>query len=64
MKIELKEIREILNKSREESIRPVDDSQLLADMNDKFYNFGVDHMFYVVLNKLYDLDRISKEIEL
>ena len=63
MKIELKVIREILDKAREESHRPVDETQLLADINDKMYNFGVDHMFHVALSKLYDLDGISKEIE-
>ena len=64
MKIEQKVIREILDKAREESHRPVDETQLLADINDKMYNFGVDHMFHVVLCKLYDLERVVKEVEL
>lgn len=64
MKVEQKTICEILTKAREECRRPVDDSHLLADMNDKFFNFGVDHMFYVVTCKLYDLEKVMKEVEI
>ena len=64
MKIEEKTIREILDKARAQSLRPVDDSILMKDMNDKFFNFGVDHMFYVVIEKLYEIVRYAKGVEL
>lgn len=63
MKLEQSAICKILNESRSEALRPVDEENLLADMNDKFYNFGVDHMFYTVLKKLYSLESIVKEVE-
>ena len=63
MKIEISEVKRMLEMVRDESLKPVDDSVLLKDINDKFYNFGVHHMFYAALNKLYDMERIGKAVE-
>ena len=62
MKIEVDLIREILENARDEALRPVDDTMLIKDINDKFFNFGVENMFYFALNKVFDAEKIAKEI--
>ena len=63
MKIELDEVRRMLETVRDESLKPVDDSEPLKDIDDKFYNFGVHHMFYAALNRLYDAERIGNAMK-
>jgi hypothetical protein len=62
MKIEMNLIKEMLEKAQAESLKPVDDSQMMADYGDKMYNFGVQHMFHVVLMKLYDAEDAAKGV--
>ena len=63
MKIEIDLVREMLNSARAECKRPVDDSNLLADVNDKFFNFGVDHLFHVLYSKTFDVEKIAGGVE-
>lgn len=62
MKIEMNLVKEMLEKAQAESLIPVDDSQMMADYGDKMYNFGVRHMFHVVLMKLYDAEDAAKGV--
>ena len=62
MKIEVDLIKKILEDARDEALKPVDDSELMKDINDKFYNFGVLHMFHVALCKVYDTEKIAREV--
>ena len=62
MKIEVDLIKKILEDARDEALKPVDDSELMKDINEKFFNFGVSHMFYVALGKVYDAEKIAREV--
>ena len=62
MKIEIDLVKKMLEEAKTDSIKPVDNSKLVADFGDKMYNFGVEHMFHVVLMKLYDAVMMSKGV--
>ncbi|MBQ1790347.1 MAG: hypothetical protein II008_09225 [Oscillospiraceae bacterium] len=62
MKIEIELVKKILEEAETESLKPVNDSMLLADYGDKMYNFGVEHMFHVMLMKLYDAQDVAKGV--
>ena len=62
MKIEIDLVKKLLEEAKTESLKQVNDSMLLADYGDKMYNFGVEHMFHVVLMKLYDAHDVAKGV--
>lgn len=62
MKVDTGLIRKALQEAMDESLREVNSEILLADVNDKFYNFGVSHMFYATLAKLDEIEKIAREV--
>ena len=62
MKIDLETVRRLLDEAKDEGLKPVNDAHLMADYGDKMYNFGVEHMFHVVLMKLYDAQDVAKGV--
>ena len=62
MKIEIELVKTMLEEAKTENLKPVNDSMLLADYGDKMYNFGVEHMFHVMLMKLYDAQDVAKGV--
>lgn len=62
MKIEFDMIRKFLDEARDESLLPVDDSNLMKDYGDKMFNFGVQRMFHEVLMKLFDAEEIARRV--
>ena len=62
MKVDIDLIREAVNGSLERSLREVQDEPVLADIHDKFFNFGVYKMFYETMTKLVEIEKIAKEV--
>ena len=62
MKVDTGLLRRMIEEARDECLREVNEDILLADINDKFFNFGVSQMFYRVLTKLDEIKRISREV--
>ena len=62
MKLDSEMLRGMLDKLRDESKKPVNNDQQVADYMDKMYNFGVDHMYYMILNKLDETERIARGV--
>ena len=62
MKVDIDLIREAVKGSLERSLLEVQDEPVLADIHDKFFNFGVYKMFYETLTKLDEIEKIAKEV--
>ena len=62
MSIDADLVREMLEESKEELLRKVDNERLLADQLDKMFNFGVLQMFHTVLAKVYQAESIARKV--
>lgn len=62
MKVEIDLIRSAVEAARDESLREVQEEPAIADFGDKMYNFGIHHMFYMVLSRLDEIEKIAKEV--
>lgn len=63
MKIEFQLLKKVLEETKDECLKPVSDGSLMTDYMDKMFNFGVQHMFYKVLNKLDEVHETVKGVE-
>ena len=61
MKIEINSVKKILEDVKDSSLRPVRDEPILADAYDKMFNFGVLHLFYQVLIRLDNAEKLLME---
>lgn len=62
MSIDADLVKKMLEESREELLREVDNERLLADQLDKMFNFGVLQMFHTVLGKVYQAEIIARKV--
>ena len=58
MKIEINTVKELLEQTMGRNVRPVQEEPLSADAMDKMFNFGVQAMFYDMVNELNKVERI------
>lgn len=62
MKLDSEMLRGMLDKLRDESKKPVNNDHQVADYMDKMFNFGVDHMYFVIMEKLDEAERIARGV--